>query len=163
MASCGALLLLSSANAALVERLRLAHSVGSSPQAAYDLCVSGWREQNFGLPIPPPWVLARGDKFTGAGMRIMRVPPFLVECIRDDSVRPERCGGGHLSYGVENPGLAYPVSDHAGRISFESDGDGGTHLTWAVQWTPLPFCGWFVSPATRWIVRACFRWMRDRL
>lgn len=78
--------------------LRVCHVVDAPPLVAFDACVFGWRDGNFGLPIPPPLVLSRGDEATGDGFELMRIPPFLRERIQS-AERPSR-----LVYGVENPG-----------------------------------------------------------
>jgi len=134
---------------ALSTVLRVTHTVHATPCAAFDACVYGWRDGNFGLPIPPPIVRSRGDEQTGAGFELMRVPPFLIERCRS-AQRPSR-----LEYGVANPGpLTYPVSEHRGVISFDEVAPGRTKITWRVEWTPLWWSGWLVRLATMTIVRA---------
>jgi hypothetical protein len=129
--------------------LRVCHMVRATRAACFDACVYGWRDGNFGLPIPPPIVRARGDEETAQGFKLMRVPPFLVERI-SEAHRPHS-----LEYGVTNPGpLTYPVSRHRGLITFAEVEPETVRITWRVEWTPLWWSAWLVRLLTETIVRA---------
>mmetsp|Transcript_26526 Transcript_26526/g.84085 ORF Transcript_26526/g.84085 Transcript_26526/m.84085 type:complete len:159 (-) Transcript_26526:731-1207(-) len=125
--------------------------------ASFDACIYGWRDGNFGLPIPPPFVRARGDEVTAQGFELMRVPPFLVERI-SEAHRPHR-----LQYGVTNPGpLTYPVSRHRGLITFAEVAPETVRITWRVEWTPLWCSAWLVRLMTEAIVRAAAEYTARR-
>jgi hypothetical protein len=137
--------------------LRVTHTVRATQAASFDACVYGWREGNFGLPIPPPFVRARGDEETAQGLELMRVPPFLVERIRA-AERPHR-----LEYGVANPGpLTYPVSRHRGLITFVQAAPETVRITWRVEWTPLWWSAGQVRLMTEAIVRAAAEYTARR-
>ncbi|CAM9529897.1 unnamed protein product, partial [Heterosigma akashiwo] len=123
-------------------------TVNVPPSVAYQACLDGWRE-GFGLPLLC-FTLKPGDELSGEGFTCMRVPPFLVEEIKQvqlgKSMEYEVTNAGYLTYQVE-PG------SHKASILFEA-GSGGetTTIRWSAKFKPL--VGWepFIAPLTNFIL-----------
>lgn len=111
----------------------------TTPQEAYRVALQAWK-QNLGLWfVPLTVILEQGDPQTGAGLVLLRIPPFLKEGIvgREELEH----GGLKMTYKVLNPSfLTWPIQDHIGEISFRRSSDKDevtTKMEWKVQWTPL--------------------------
>lgn len=130
-----------------------------SPAQAYKKCLQGWREENFNLPLNPPFILHQGDQITGKGFELMRIPPFgLREAIIDHEHGPQLV----MIYKVMNPGwFTYPVVEHQGKVTFIPKNE-GTELDWNIQWTPLPHCGWVTQFFTELVVNKCVEFVVDK-
>jgi hypothetical protein len=125
---------------------------------AYQAALRAWREENLGLPLYflPPIVLDRGDKDTGVGLRLMRIPPFgLIESIVDyNEINDADEKSQTMIYKVLNPSwLTWPVSYHRGEIEVKMDDiKSQCELHWRVEWTPYSL-GSFVDPAFHGFVK----------
>lgn len=119
----------------------------TSPADAYQRCLKGWREENLGLPLLPPFVVNKGETKTGIGLVLLRIPPAglkegIVDCqsrilASKDETSP--CLQViEMHYKVLNPSwITWPVKEHEGCITFTETAASGCDLKWHVQWTPL--------------------------